>query len=182
MTTVQRVVGDRSVTISRDYSADIDDVWDACTNPERIARWFLPVDGDLRLHGRYQLHGNAGGTIVECEPPRYFAATWEYGDEVSRIEVRVTADPDGGTRLEITHLGLTDDAKWLEFGPGAVGVGWELAISGLGTYLCGEPPPDLPSITALSWEGWRDADIAAGTDPVQAKAAAERTAAFYGAS
>ena len=33
--------------------AAIDDVWDACTNPERIPRWFLPVSGDLRLGGRY---------------------------------------------------------------------------------------------------------------------------------
>ena len=45
----------RTVTISRTYGAAIEDVWDACTNAERIPRWFLPVSGDLRLHGRYQL-------------------------------------------------------------------------------------------------------------------------------
>ena len=39
----------RTVTISQTYDAPIDDVWDACTNPERIPRWFLPVSGDLRL-------------------------------------------------------------------------------------------------------------------------------------
>ena len=44
-------------------------MWDACTDPERIGRWFLPVSGDLRLGGRYQLEGNAGGEILRCEPP-----------------------------------------------------------------------------------------------------------------
>lgn len=49
----------RTATIRRSYDADIEDVWDACTNPERLPRWFLPVSGDLRLGGRYQFEGNA---------------------------------------------------------------------------------------------------------------------------
>src|SRR5438132_4712331 len=87
----------RTVTISQTYDAAIDDLWDACTNPERIPRWFLPVSGDLRLRGRYQLQGNAGGTIERCDPPNSFAATWEYGGDVSWIEVRLTGEPGGGT-------------------------------------------------------------------------------------
>ena len=63
----------RSVTISQTYAATTDELWDACTNPERIPRWFLPVSGDLRLHGRYQLLGNAGGTIERCDAPASFA-------------------------------------------------------------------------------------------------------------
>ena len=35
----------RTVTISQIYAADVDDVWDACTNAERIPRWFLPCHG-----------------------------------------------------------------------------------------------------------------------------------------
>ena len=84
---VRRVVGTRvldagqarAVTISRTYAAAIEDVWDACTNAERIPRWFLPVSGDLRLGGHYQLQGNAGGTIERCDPPKSFFATWEFG-------------------------------------------------------------------------------------------------------
>ena len=78
----------RMLTVSQTYDAAIEDVWDACTSPERIPPWFLPVSGDLRLGGRYQLEGNAGGTVERCEPPVSFAATWEYGGEVSWIEVR----------------------------------------------------------------------------------------------
>lgn len=37
------------VVLHQTFDTDIDDVWDACTNAERIPRWFLPVSGDLRL-------------------------------------------------------------------------------------------------------------------------------------
>ena len=57
-----------TVILARTYDTTIDDLWDACTNPDRIPRWFLPISGDLRLNGRYQLEGNAGGTIERCEP------------------------------------------------------------------------------------------------------------------
>src|ERR1700730_394835 len=127
---VQRQVGTRVlaagearvVTISQTYNAAIDDVWDACTNAERIPRWFLPISGDLRLGGHYQLQGNAGGKIERCDPPKSFAATWEYGGEVSWIEVRLTAEPQGGTRFELEHTAAVGDERWAEFGPGAVGI------------------------------------------------------------
>src|SRR5690606_32513269 len=48
----------RTVVISQTYRASVDDVWDACTSAERIPRWFLPVSGDLRVGGKYQLEGN----------------------------------------------------------------------------------------------------------------------------
>ena len=80
----------RVVTLSQSYATDAEDLWDACTNIERIPRWFLPITGDLQAGGQYQLEGNANGTILTCDPPREFTATWEYGGGVSWIEVRVT--------------------------------------------------------------------------------------------
>ena len=59
----------RTLTVSRIYDTPPEDLWDACTDPERIARWFLPISGDLRPGGRYELEGNASGTIERCEPP-----------------------------------------------------------------------------------------------------------------
>ena len=88
----------RAVTLSRSFATTVDDLWDAVTNGERIARWFSPVSGDLQLGGRYQLEGNASGTITACEPPSHFALTWEfYG--VSWVEVRVADAGDGSARL-----------------------------------------------------------------------------------
>jgi len=196
---VRRQVGSRepeagevhTVTVSQTYDATLDDVWDACTNPERISRWFLPVSGDLRRGGRYQIEGNAGGTIERCEPPHSFAATWEFGDGISRIEVRLSAEPDGRTRFELAHV-VADDGHWAEFGPGAVGVGWDMALLGLTMHLSAEDGAvDREAVTAwvASDEGrnfmsasslqWCTAHVAAGTNETDAQAAADRTTAAY---
>jgi len=181
----------RTTTISQSYAADVEDVWDACTNPERLPRWFLPVSGDLRLGGRYQLEGNAEGTVETCDPPHGFTATWEFGGQVSWIELRLRPEGAGRTRLELEHIAHVDDDLWAQFGPGAAGVGWDLAVLGLATHLAtgagigpGEGEAWSASeegrafITACS-ERWGEASIAAGTPAVEAAAAAERTTAFY---
>jgi uncharacterized protein YndB with AHSA1/START domain len=183
----------RTVTLTQTYDADIEDVWDACTNVDRIPRWFLPISGDLHVGGRYQLEGNAGGTIQQCEPPNHFAATWEFGDSVSSIEVRLFSEPGGRTRFELEHTVAVDD-HWTEFGPGAVGVGWDLGLIGLSTHLSSGAAVD-PS-TMAGWsasddgtrfmtqssQGWCDASIAAGASRRDAEAAADRTAAAYTSS
>ena len=181
----------RTVTISQTYRAAIEDVWDACTSAERIPRWFLPVSGELKLGGRYQLEGNAGGTIERCDPPKSFFATWEFGGEVSWIEVRLTAETAGGTRLEIEHIAHVGDERWAEFGPGAVGIGWDMVIMGLSLYLSGRPAvsPENSAAWAASEEGkrfmklsgerWCEAHIASGAAQAEARAMAERTIAAY---
>ncbi|MFR0354758.1 SRPBCC family protein [Streptomyces sediminimaris] len=181
----------RVVTVSRSYDAPLEDVWDACTNPERIPRWLLPVSGELRLGGRYQLQGNAGGLVERCEPPHGFAATWEYGGEVSWIELSLTAD-GAGTRFELEHIAHVDDTKWAEFGPGAVGVGWDLMVRGLSLHLgSGGATVDPEEFTAWmgsdegrrfmtdSSEAWCAANIAGGEDEKTARESAARTTAAY---
>lgn len=196
---VDRTVGSRTleagearvVTVSRVYPTDPADLWDACTNAERIPRWFLPVTGDLELGGRYRLEGNAEGTIEECEPPRRFFATWEFGGEVSWIEVRIDSESDG-SRLTLEHLSHVSDESWAQFGPGAAGVGWDGALLALALHFEAGGQPVDPA-EAMAWmtsdEGkrfytsssneWEAASVAAGTDPAEAAAAAERTTAFY---
>jgi uncharacterized protein YndB with AHSA1/START domain len=200
---VSREVGSRTieagearvVTVSQTYAASVEDVWDACTNRERIPRWFLPVSGDLRLGGRYQLEGNASGTIERCDPPTSFAATWEYGGEVSWIEVHVSPESDGRTRFTLEHIAHVDDERWTEFGPGAVGVGWDLGLIGLTLHLSSGGQAVDPQEVAgwmasaegrrfamLSSDRWCAASIAAGTDEAEARAAADRSTAFYTAT
>src|SRR3954447_14817807 len=87
----------RSLTIARVYDTSLEDLWDACTNPERIPRWFLPVSGDFKLGGRFDIEGNASGTIERCDPPHSFDATWEFGGATSWIELKLTPEPDGRT-------------------------------------------------------------------------------------
>src|SRR5215475_62607 len=125
-----------AVTLSRLYDTDVDDLWDALTSRERIPRWFLPIEGDLKLGGRYQLKGNAGGTITRCEPPRALDLTWEFGGGMSWVTVRL--EPEGKrTQLTLEHIVHASDVDehWAKFGPGAVGVGWDLALLGLDLHL-----------------------------------------------
>jgi uncharacterized protein YndB with AHSA1/START domain len=182
----------RVMTVSRVYATDQEDLWDACTNPERIPRWFLPVSGELQVGGRYSLEGNADGTVEECDPPQRFSATWEFGGEISWIEVSITPEGDGQARFTLEHLAHVSDERWAQFGPGATGVGWDLALLGLHLHLeSGSRPVDPEEVAAWmaseagrefvdrSSTGWMEASVAAGTDPTEAGAAAGRTTAFY---
>jgi len=182
----------RTMTISRSYGTTVEDLWDACTRPERIARWFSPVSGELRAGGRFQIEGNASGTVERCEPPRGFDATWEYGDNTSWIEVRLSPQPGDRALLELEHIARVEDKIWAEFGPGAVGIGWDLGLLGLARYLSNgqafgpkQGPAWLASadgklFVSLSGERWRDANVAAGVSRAEADAAAQRCAAAYG--
>src|SRR5262245_51272199 len=118
----------------RMYPTDQADLWDALTNEERIPRWFLPITGDLVVGGRYQLEGNAGGVVERCREPESFAVTWELGAMVSWLQVRLEP-AEHGTTLELAHEAHVDPDLWGQFGPGAVGVGWDLALVGLGLHI-----------------------------------------------
>ncbi|SEF16917.1 SRPBCC family protein [Jiangella alba] len=186
----------RTVTISQTYPAAVEDVWDACTNAERIPRWFSPVTGELKLGGRYQVEGNAGGTVEHCDPPQSFAVTWEFNGEVSWVEVRLTADGDERTRFELEHIALVNSTSlefWDLYGPGAVGLGWDLAFVGLSLHFAsGGEQVDPKAVEAwtmgdagkqfvgLASERWRDANVESGfATPEAAQGAADRTTAFY---
>ena len=64
---VKRPVGDDAglgIVLRRTFDAPIAATWAALTEPERVAQWFLPVSGDLRVGGTFQTEGNAGGEIL----------------------------------------------------------------------------------------------------------------------
>ena len=178
-----------AVTLSRRFGAPAEELWKAVTDRERLPRWFMPVDGELRLGGRYQFEGNAGGTITVCRPPSYFAVTWEFAGDVSWVEVRVSNDGAKGGRLTLTHTSRPS-AHWDEYGPGATGVGWELGLVGLAFHIVRPSEPKLDEVAfatsrrgrafiADSGEAWGQAAVAAGAATDVAQAAADRTTAFY---
>ena len=181
----------RVVVAARTYDTTAEDLWDALTNAERLPRWFMPVSGDLRLGGHYQLEGNAGGQIMRCDRPERLEVTWEFGGEVTWLSVVLEPHAAGGTLLELEHAAPVDDERWAQFGPGATGVGWDLALMGLAEHLASGATMDPQEAEAWSMseegrdfvrrssEGWREASMEAGTDPAEAAAAADRTTAFY---
>jgi len=183
----------RVVTVSRTYPADVADVWDAVTSPERLPRWFLPVSGDLRVGGTYQTEGNAGGEIRVCDAPHHLQLTWVMGpagpDDASIVDVRL--EPvDDGTRFTLEHTAVTPPEFWDQFGPGAVGVGWDGALLGLGLHLAGvegaiDPEtlatdPAVRAFNTASSEAWGAALAAAdGLDEEIVAARVAATTAFY---
>ncbi|MGS2647924.1 SRPBCC domain-containing protein [Streptosporangium sp. LJ11] len=182
--------GERKVmTLRRRYDAEPEDVWDACTNAERLSRWFQPVTGDLRPGGTYRIEGNAGGEILRCEPPRLLRISWLYGDDpgFSEVEVRLSGE-GGGTLFELRHTADVPPEMWTGYGPGAVGVGWDLAFLGLGLHLSGAPKVDEDTFhltdegrrfIAAGSQAWGRAHEAAGGPPGQVAAAVAATTAFY---
>ena len=178
----------------RIFDTTVDDLWEAITTPERLARWFLPVEGDLKLGGRYQLKGNAGGTITRCDPPEALDLTWEFAGGTSWVNLRLTAAGEKA-RLTLEHIAHKDgigEEHLKKYGPGATGVGWDLALHGLKQHL-GSPAVAIDPAAFEAWtlssegkafvrscgEAWGEAYIASGASPDEARAQAERTIAFY---
>jgi uncharacterized protein YndB with AHSA1/START domain len=179
------------LTCVRLYETEVDDAWDALTNPERIPRWFLPISGDLKLGGRFQFKGNAGGVIETCDAPRTLGVTWEMHGGTSWVTVTLESQ-NGNTVFTLEHVAHVPEDLFDQFGPGAVGVGWDLALlKGLAIHFETNAPvdPDAAELWVLSPEGrtfvegcsqgWAEASIRAGTERAQAEAAAKRVTDFY---
>lgn len=179
---------------TRLYDTTVDDLWEALTTAERLRRWFLPVEGDLKLGGRYQLKGNAGGTITRCDPPEALELTWEFAGGTSWVNVRLGAE-NQQARLTLEHIAHKDGIgkeHFAKFGPGATGVGWDLALHGLKLHLA-NPDFALDPAAFEAWtlsdegkafvresgEGWGEAYIASGAAPDEARAQAAETIKFY---
>jgi uncharacterized protein YndB with AHSA1/START domain len=182
----------RVVTLRRTYDAPIGEVWDALTTPERINRWFLPISGDFRLGGTYQFEGNAGGTVVACERPNRLKVTWLFGEgadpEASFVELRLSPAGDDATAFVLEHTAVVPDEMWSEYGPGAVGAGWDGGVLGLALHLEGGTVGD-PIAWQSSDEGrafftrasesWGVANAASGADPEVVARGVANTTTFY---
>jgi uncharacterized protein YndB with AHSA1/START domain len=138
-----------TLAVRRRYAAVPEAVWDAITDPVRLARWFLPVSGDLRPGGRFALEGNAEGDIVRCEPPRELALSWEAGGGRSDVVVRLAPERGDATILELEHSPVPP-----EIVPNAspeawgLGAGWEIGF----VYLVDELARRIPDGRAIDRE------------------------------
>ncbi|MFD2077743.1 Uncharacterized conserved protein YndB, AHSA1/START domain [Actinopolymorpha cephalotaxi] len=135
------------VRIEDRYDTDIDDLWSALTDPDRLARWYGKVDGDLRAGGEFQsyLEGadlRAAGRVKVCEPPRRLQVTTRETDESWRkgdggvppfdqtLEATLTADGNQ-TILVIETYGMPLDKVAF------YGAGWQIHAEHLAGYLAG---------------------------------------------
>jgi uncharacterized protein YndB with AHSA1/START domain len=100
-----------AVRVEDVYDTDIDDLWEACTKPERLARWIAEVSGDLRTGGafraRFTSEWEGTGRVEACEPPRRLVVLTKETGELDEHVVEATLTPDGDrTVLVIEVRGL----------------------------------------------------------------------------
>ena len=131
-----------AVRVEDVYDTGIDDLWEACTKPERLARWIAEVTGDLRIGGEFAARFTSGwegaGRIDECEPPRrLLVSTWEAGQSGEQV-IEATLVPDGDrTILVIEERGIPID-QLAEYG-----AGWQVHAEHLADHLVGTERRDL---------------------------------------
>jgi uncharacterized protein YndB with AHSA1/START domain len=119
------------------YDTDIEDLWAACTEPERLARWIAEVSGDLRvggtIHATFTSTWSGPGRVDACERPHHLLLTMETGTEdEAQIEAWLSSDGPK-TRLVIEERGLP--LAQLHFH----GAGWQAHLEDLGRALAGHP-------------------------------------------
>jgi uncharacterized protein YndB with AHSA1/START domain len=125
-----------AVRVEDVYDTDIDDLWEACTTPERLVRWIAELSGDLRvggtIHAAFTSTWTGPGRIEICDRPRHLLLTLEPGtDDEAEIEAWLIEEGDG-TRLTVEERGLPLDRLYFH------GAGWQAHLEDLGSSLAGE--------------------------------------------
>jgi uncharacterized protein YndB with AHSA1/START domain len=119
------------------YDTDPDDLWQAVTSPDRLARWMAAYRGDFRLGGHWQALDTDGavycdGEVTACDRPHGFTTTWTVVGEPPSL-LTVVLEPDGErTRLHLRHEHVTQPG----YGPG-----WHAYLEALAGHLA---QPEAP--------------------------------------
>jgi uncharacterized protein YndB with AHSA1/START domain len=111
------------------YDTGIDDLWQACTTPTRLARWIAEVSGDLRAGGEIRAVFTSTWTgparIEVCEQPHHLLLTMEPGShDETQLEAWLTEE-GAKTRLVVEERGLPLDKLYYH------GAGWQAHLDDL---------------------------------------------------
>ncbi len=154
-----------SAVLRRRYEESIDEVWSACTDGDRLRRWFGDVSGELRLGETVIVEIGQPETlacrILRCEQPRLLTVTWAYGTMTpDEVELRLKEDGNG-TMLELEHR-----SSHTEIWSTGVGPGWEDWLFRLSTALEGGDGRAVSSeeIQSLVEPLWAAVEVSRHTD------------------
>jgi uncharacterized protein YndB with AHSA1/START domain len=124
--------GKPSVTLVRRIKAPAQKIYEAWTDPVKLARWWAPpgivavlgVEADPRVGGAYRIRMRgadgveyeAHGVYRELQPPEKLVFSWALNPGSGRRSaVTVALRADGAaTELTLTHEGDADPATWAE--------------------------------------------------------------------
>ena len=114
------------------------------TEVAQVPRWFPITVFEPHLGGRVEVvrdGWHAEGEVIEFEPPRVVAYTWDWRNQPlgSRTEVRWELEEDGGgTLVRLSHIGFPEQAQRESHSGGWTYYGQRLKIVAEG----GQPGPD----------------------------------------
>lgn len=133
--TLRSVDGKGIVHVEEVYATGIADLWSALTEPARLARWLVEVEGDVRLGGTFAARFTSGwegtGRVEACDPPYRLLLTMSAAlEDDTVLEAVLSAELDG-TRLVIEERGLAAEDL-----PGH-GAGWHAHLEDLAAHLAG---------------------------------------------
>jgi uncharacterized protein YndB with AHSA1/START domain len=127
------------------FDTDIDDLWSALTDPDRLVRWIGEVEGDLRLGGEFRARFYDGwegtGRVETCEPPQRLHLSMRDADpqpgqpDQGVIEVTLAAEGDS-TILTWEERGMPLDYL------AAYGAGIQVHVEDLAAHLAGRERAD----------------------------------------
>lgn len=142
----------------RSYRATPADVMQACTDPERLARWFGAIHGTAVAVGdrfTVDLGGGEADTatcqVLRCEEDSV-SVSWAWQDEpLSTLTARVRSDGDGLTELTLQHALAQPDHL------AGYGGGWEQLLQSLARSLDDAAPdsPEDAEVEAGAARAWR---------------------------
>ena len=127
-----------AVRVEDVYDTDVEDLWDACTRPERLARWIAQLgDGDLAegsaVEATFTSTWSGIVRIETCERPHHLLVTLDGGEEgQTQVEAWLSAEGER-SRLVVEERGLPLTS--LHF----YGAGWQAHLEDLARSLGGEP-------------------------------------------
>lgn len=120
------------VTVTHRFEAAAEDVFDAWTDPDVVAKWMLasPIQDEEVLHisvdartgGRFSfvvrregVDLDHQGQYLEIDRPRRLVFTWGVNEdpgETSVVTVEIAPSPGGGCQLTLTHEMID---KWADY-------------------------------------------------------------------
>jgi len=140
------------IRFERHLPYPIGDVWDAITNPPRLAEWFLPFEADITIdlqEGGQMVFAPRGKepvtitcTILRVEPPLLLEHTHLDADSYLRWELEPV---DTGCMLRLSHF-VTDTAGAIDK---SYVVGLHASLARLAPCLAGRP-------VEWDWDGFAE--------------------------
>jgi len=137
---LRSVDGQGVVRMEDRFDTGIDDLWGALTDPDRLARWYGEVEGELRPGGEFNLRITLGGPrtgkVEACEPPQRLLLAMRDPDaqpgqpEQTVIEAQLIAE-GARTRLVWETRGMPVNLL------PAYGAGIQIHVEHLADYISG---------------------------------------------